>query len=356
MQFLARFVHCWPLLFVGRYVSQLSTGVVWGTLPVLLNEFSTVELRGSLGLTFGFFANFAALLSTVIGLESVLGTHDRWPYIFLYLLIHTMIGLLLLVFVYHESPAYAVDAEERAASYQFYQRSLLNYDENLENDVVKGRSYDLCNPMRLLCHGHREVRKAALVSFALTATRIFCCIDIIQTYSTTVFSNLGFSSTTSQYLSVGLTVTSIVGGLICYSIVDRIRRRKIIIISGTLIVICFASIIIFSFFSSHFAACFVYALAFLQSISVQPLWYVMVSELFHLRYRVRGKAMALQMLEIMIVFVLLCFYILLTKIHSFVFLFFMIPLAGFLLYLYFKLPETKGRTEEEIVALLSLSE
>ena len=355
MQFLARFVHCWPLLFVGRYVSQLSGGLVWSVLPVLLNEISTVELRGSLGLTFGFFANFSVLLSTIIGLDSVLGTHDRWPYIFLYLFIHTIIGLLLLLFVYHESPEYAVDAEERAASYQFYQHTLINYHDRQDNSAVSSRQYNICGSMALLCHKRKEVQKAALVSFALTGIYTFSGNSVLLNYSTAVFMDLGFSVSISQYLSVGLKITAIVASLICFLIVDRVRRRKIIFTSLTLILICFILIVVSNFFSSILAACLVYAAFSLGYLSIQPLWYVVISELFHLRFRMRGKTLALQLHTIITAILTMCFYILLTQIHSFVFLCLVLPLASCMLYLYFKLPETKDRTEEEIIALLSPS-
>ncbi|TMS32844.1 hypothetical protein L596_000643 [Steinernema carpocapsae] len=80
----AKFVNAYPLLIIGRLIIGFNSGLNSGLVPMYLTEVSPINLRGMLGSVHQLLVTISILVSQIFGLEQLLGTPTRWPFIFVY--------------------------------------------------------------------------------------------------------------------------------------------------------------------------------------------------------------------------------------------------------------------------------
>ena len=69
------------MLMAGRFVIGVNNGLNAGLTPMYLSEISPMHLRGSVGTVYQLVVTLAILVSQILGLESLLGTDARWPWL-----------------------------------------------------------------------------------------------------------------------------------------------------------------------------------------------------------------------------------------------------------------------------------
>ena len=113
LKVVAKFVNLYELLWAGRFVQGLYSGLFSGIAPLYLSECSPKNLRGVAGTMQQLFVVIGILVSSILGLnlskfdenyQGILGTKDLW---------HILVGLILVPCVVHlllfgavESPKY----------------------------------------------------------------------------------------------------------------------------------------------------------------------------------------------------------------------------------------------------------
>ena len=65
----------------GRFVIGFNNGLNAGLTPMYLSEISPMHLRGSVGTVYQLVVTISILVSQILGLESLLGTDSRWPWL-----------------------------------------------------------------------------------------------------------------------------------------------------------------------------------------------------------------------------------------------------------------------------------
>ncbi|UYV66329.1 SLC2A4 [Cordylochernes scorpioides] len=79
---LARTARSYEMMVLGRFVIGVNAGLNAGLAPMYLAEISPLHLRGAVGTIYQLVITISILISQVLGLPSLLGTRDRWPYMF----------------------------------------------------------------------------------------------------------------------------------------------------------------------------------------------------------------------------------------------------------------------------------
>lgn len=79
----AYWFNSFELLMIGRLMYGVTCGVANGLAAQYLNEISEKRNRGFIGTLSGLFIGLGFFLASVAGIPAVLGTPDKWPFIFI---------------------------------------------------------------------------------------------------------------------------------------------------------------------------------------------------------------------------------------------------------------------------------
>lgn len=95
----------------------IATGLNAGLAPLYLEEISPVNLRGSIGTVYQLVLTISILIAQILGFEAILGSWDRWPYLFAVLPLGAVLMVATLPFC-PESPKFLLLVRQQDAAAQ----------------------------------------------------------------------------------------------------------------------------------------------------------------------------------------------------------------------------------------------
>jgi sugar porter (SP) family MFS transporter len=202
----------------------------------------------------------------------------------------------------------------------------------------------------------RRIRPVLIVAAMMFAFQNLSGIDAIIYYSPKIFSIAGFEGRSAQLLStMGIGTINVLATIVSLWLVDRVGRRPLLIgglVPMTLAMAALALSLHLGGPETGYAA--VASLAVFVAffaISLGPLPFVLMAEIFPLRVRSLGMSVAASSLWILNMAVTLTFLSLLETVGSpGTFLLFSAICAVALVFAYRTVPETRGRSLEAIEA------
>ncbi|CAD6198471.1 unnamed protein product [Caenorhabditis auriculariae] len=359
MQMLASYTPYHEVLIAGRLIAAVFSPLSDAALILYLQEISPASLRGTMSSLFSTGYSTMCLLGMILGHECLLG-HS----LTLLLFVPVIPGVLSTLFIcwIPETPKFLLFAknDKQAAldSLRFYQGHLPDQALLLDTMAQRGKDDKQEDPTESgIVHLFRtpHLRRAFLLSVsALILTLPF--YPILQS-STFFFTDMGVSIETSQIASsllmVALTCSSICSTLV----IDRFNRRTMLLLCGS------ASVIFLCLFGlaeqlqyqiTAIGACFGFIVAY--GTGVGPVVWSIPPELSPLEYRSLMFCLCYSVHSILVVVTNFSTIPLFMSIGAFSFvLLFAIPSSFALIYLFLRLPETKGREIYHIIADLKSS-
>lgn len=224
------------------------------------------------------------------------------------------------------------------------------YAESVKNDILQSFSdAPAGNDLKLLAD--RRLRPLLLLGLILAAFQQWCGINIVFNYAEEVFVSAGFGITDSLFNIVITGAVNLVFTFVAIRTVDRWGRRRLMLIGAAGLAITYL-ILGFTYFTGAngiIVLIIIITAIAIYGMSLAPVTWVILSEIFP--NRIRGSAMALASATLWIASTLLVllfpFINELVKVSGAFWLYACICLLGYL-YIRKKLPETKGKSLEEV--------
>ncbi len=197
----------------------------------------------------------------------------------------------------------------------------------------------------------KEVKPVLIIGVFLAVFQQWCGINVIFNYAEEIFTAAGFSVTDMLFNVVITGAVNLVFTLIAMRLVDNWGRRKLMLLgaSGLAIIYIFLGASYFFEWKGLVVLILVMTAIAAYAMTLAPITWVVLSEIFP--NRLRGSAMALATTALWIAcFILTYTFPMLNNLldaSGTFWLYAFICLAGFLFILK-KLPETNGKTLEEI--------
>ncbi|XP_057379573.1 facilitated trehalose transporter Tret1-2 homolog [Daphnia carinata] len=241
---LSYYLHSAAVLFVGRVITGLITGASSPTSQIYVSECSSPRVRGALGSFTSTFISFGILIAYIVG------ALVEWQ-IMCFVIGSLPIVLGLAMLMMPETPSWLVshnrESQAKDALQQLrgkytnieseFQRIKTNVDSQLPN-----ASYS-----KILTSGH--LIKPLLISLALMFFQQFSGINAIVFYSASVFQEAG--STLDRFsASIVIGVVQMVFTMMSVFLVDRIGRRILLIISGVCMAVSLSGLSAFLYLKS----------------------------------------------------------------------------------------------------------
>uniref|UniRef100_A0AAQ6A6Y8 Major facilitator superfamily (MFS) profile domain-containing protein n=1 Tax=Amphiprion ocellaris TaxID=80972 RepID=A0AAQ6A6Y8_AMPOC len=325
------------MVIAGRAVMGFYCGISSGLVPMYVGEIAPRAYRGALGTIHQLGVVIGILISQIVGLDFVLGNDDMWP-LLLGLSGAPAILQSLLLPLCPESPRYLyiLMGKHQEARTSLH-RLKGEYDPTEDLEEMRREKEEADKEQRI-----------SILSLVGLHTMIFY-------YSTDIFTRAGVSQ--PVYATIGVGAINTVFTLVSVALVDKAGRRTLCMAGLGGMCCCAIAMTVGLKFQNDFswlsyvsmAAIFLFVSFF--EIGPGPIPWFIVAELFSQGPRPAAIALAGCCNWTSNFIIGMTFPYIQAWMGSYVFILFAVLLLGFTVFTYLRVPETKGKTFEEIAAV-----
>jgi len=339
-----------------RVLGGLAIGASSVVAPMYITEIAPAKNRGKLVATFQFNIVFGILIAYLSNyLLQGVGGDDSWRLMLGVVAIPALIYCILVFFV-PESPRWLM----------VHRRDYDTARKILEISDPEGVDEAILDIQRTIELEHRKESISAFLSKKYSIPiflAIFIAffnqmsgIDAVIYFTPRVFELAGINTQAAFLQSAGVGLVNLVFTMAGLYLIDRIGRKKLMLIGSVGYIISLAAVA-FAFYSGHSTGMVVPVLLFVfiasHAIGQGAVIWVFISEIFPNSVRAYGQSLGCATHWIMASVITTIFPIMAAKFGPApLFLFFAIMMVFQLLWVIFKMPETKGVPLEELEAKL----
>ncbi|XP_045857940.1 solute carrier family 2, facilitated glucose transporter member 2 isoform X1 [Meles meles] len=345
------------LIISGRSISGLYCGLISGLVPMYLGEIAPTTLRGALGTLHQLAIVTGILISQIVGLNFILGNHERWHILLGLSAVRAVIQSLLLFFC-PESPRYLyIKLDEEVKAKKSLKRLRGGVDVTKDITEMRKEKEEASSEQKvsiIQLFTNSSYRQPILVALMLHVAQQFSGINGIFYYSTSIFQTAGISQ--PVYATIGVGAINMVFTALSVFLVEKAGRRSLFLIgmSGMFVCAIFMSVGLILLdklaWMSYVSMVAIFLFVSFFEIGPGPIPWFMVAEFFSQGPRPAALAIAAFSNWMCNFIVALCFQYIAKFCGPYVFFLFAGVVLAFTLFTFFKVPETKGKSFEEIAA------
>uniref|UniRef100_A0A8C5C5N6 Major facilitator superfamily (MFS) profile domain-containing protein n=1 Tax=Gadus morhua TaxID=8049 RepID=A0A8C5C5N6_GADMO len=345
----------YEMLIIGRFVVGLYSGLSTGFVPMYVGEVAPTALRGALGTLHQLGIVLGILMAQVFGIESFMGNKALWPLLLGFTFFPAVVQCAVLPFC-PESPRFLL---------------LNKNEENKAKSVLKKLrgSADVSADMQEMKSEHRQMmrekkvtipelfrsplyRQPIFIAIVLQLSQQLSGINAVFYYSTSIFEKAGVAQ--PVYATIGAGVVNTAFTVVSLFVVERAGRRSLHMIG--LAGMAFSAVLMTIALSlleklpwmSYVSIVAIFGFVAFFEIGPGPIPWFIVAELFSQGPRPSAFAVAGFSNWTANFIVGMGFQYVEMVCGPYVFIIFTVLLLFFLVFTYFKVPETRGRTFDEI--------
>ncbi|XP_008583680.1 PREDICTED: solute carrier family 2, facilitated glucose transporter member 3 isoform X2 [Galeopterus variegatus] len=343
------------MLILGRLVIGIFCGLCTGFVPMYIGEISPTALRGAFGTLNQLGIVIGILVAQIFGLEVILGSEKLWPILLGFTIIPAVLQSAALPFC-PESPRFLlINRKEEENAKEILQRLWGTQDVSQDIQEMQDESVRMSQEKQvtvLELFRAPSYRQPILISIVLQLSQQLSGINAVFYYSTGIFEDAGVEE--PIYATIGAGVVNTVFTVVSLFLVERAGRRTLHMIGLGGMAFCSilmtVSLLLRSEYNGMSYVCIAAILIFVAFFEVGPgpiPWFI-VAELFSQGPRPAAMAVAgcsnwTSNFLVGLLFPSAIFYL-----GAYVFIVFTGFLVIFLVFTFFKVPETRGRTFEDI--------
>lgn len=340
-----------PVLVIGRLVIGLAVGGSTAIVPVYLSEMAPTEQRGSL-------SSLNQLMITIGILSSYLINYaftpiEGWRWMLGLAVLPSLILLIGVAFM-PESPRWLLEHRSEKAARDVMK--LTFKESEIDKEIADMKEINAISESTWKVLKSPWLRPTLIIGSVFALLQQIIGINAIIYYAPTIFSKAGLGNATSILGTVGIGTVNVLITIVAIMIIDKIDRKRLLVIGniGMVASLLIMAILVWTIGIQSSAwimvACLTLFIIFF-GFTWGPVLWVMLPELFPMRARGAATGIAALVLSIGSLLVAQLFPIL-TDVLSVeqVFLIFAAIGVCALIFVIKYLPETRGRSLEEIEA------
>ncbi|XP_034021658.1 solute carrier family 2, facilitated glucose transporter member 1 [Thalassophryne amazonica] len=353
----SKLASSWEMLIIGRFVVGLYSGLSTGFVPMYVGEVSPTALRGALGTLHQLGVVIGILVAQVFGLESIMGSADLWPLLLGFTFIPAVIQSVLLPLCPKSPRFLLINKNEENKAKAVLKKLRGTTDVSGDMQEMKEESRQMMRERKVtileLFRSHLY-RQPLIIAIVLQLSQQLSGINIVFYYSTLIFEEAGVKQ--PIYATIGAGVVNTVFTVVSLFVVERAGRRTLhlvglmgMAVSAVVVTIALALLEHLDWMSYISIVAILTFVAFFE-IGPGPIPWFIVAELFSQGPRPSAIAVAGFSNWTSNFIVGMCFQYLQKLCGPYVFIIFSVLLLIFFVFTYFKVPETKGRTFDDIAS------
>ncbi|RIM67594.1 sugar porter family MFS transporter, partial [Staphylococcus arlettae] len=338
------------ILVIGRLIIGLAVGGSMATVPVYLSEMAPTELRGSLGTLNQLMITIGILSAYIV--NYAFADIEGWRWMLGLAVVPSIILLIGIVFM-PESPRWLLEHRSEQAARDVMKITFDN-NEEINTEIKEMREISAISESTWAVIKSPWLRPTLIIGCIFALFQQIVGINAIIFYAPTIFSKAGLGEATSILGTVGIGTINVLVTIIAVFIVDKVDRKKLLVTGNigmvTSLIIMAVLIWTIGITSSSWIIiiCLSLFIVFF-GITWGPILWVMLPEMFPTRARGAATGVATLVLNIGTLIVAQLFPILNNALSTeWVFLIFAMIGVLALAFVIKYLPETRGRSLEEI--------
>ncbi|MBU6131673.1 sugar porter family MFS transporter [Staphylococcus xylosus] len=340
-----------PILVLGRLIIGLAVGGSTAIVPVYLSEMAPTEQRGSL-------SSLNQLMITIGILSSYLINYaftpiEGWRWMLGLAIVPSVILLIGVAFM-PESPRWLLEHRSEKAARDVMK--LTFKDSEIDKEIADMKEINSISESTWNVLKSPWLRPTLIIGSIFALLQQIIGINAIIYYAPTIFNKAGLGNATSILGTVGIGTVNVLITIVAIMIIDKIDRKRLLVIGniGMVASLLIMAVLIWTIGIQSSAwiivACLTLFIIFF-GFTWGPVLWVMLPELFPMR--ARGAATGVAALVLSIGSLLVAqFFPILTDVLSVEQVFLIFAAIGIcaLIFVIKYLPETRGRSLEEIEA------
>jgi SP family galactose:H+ symporter-like MFS transporter len=341
------------ILVAGRIIVGLGIGLSSSTVPVYISEVAPADARGWQVSLFQLAITVGILLAYLVDFAFAQIQSWRW-----------MFGLALVpaaifgagMFFLPESPRWLLRSGQRESaratlarvrSTPDVDREFLEIEQGLARAEEKGRLSDLLEP---------SLRPALIAGIGLAIFQQIVGINTVIYYAPVIIQSAGISSASGAILATaGIGLVNVLMTIVAMRLIDRAGRKPLLLTGIAGMVITLGLLGLFFRTANHNGAlawlAVISMMAYVASFafSLGPIFWLLISEIYPLKIRNSSEGVAATFNWGSNLVVALTFLTLVEQLGpSWTFWLYGLSAVAAWIFSYYCVPETKGRTLEEI--------
>ncbi|EMP39678.1 Solute carrier family 2, facilitated glucose transporter member 3, partial [Chelonia mydas] len=339
------------MLILGRFIIGLFCGLSTGFVPMYISEISPTALRGAFGTLNQLGIVVGILVAQIFGLKEIMGSESLWPLLLGFTIIPAILHLLL------------AGACKLMTSHVFYVWFLpvvlqkLRGTQDVAQDIqeMKEESAKMSQERKATVSElfrSPNYRQAIIIAIVLQLSQQLSGINAVFYYSTGIFEKAGVKQ--PVYATIGAGVVNTVFTVVSLFLVERAGRRTLHLVGlggmalcAVLMTIALTLKDVLSWIS-YISIVAIFGFVAFFEIGPGPIPWFIVAELFSQGPRPAAVAVAGCSNWTSNFLVGMLFPYAEKLCGPYVFIIFIVFLVIFFVFTFFKVPETRGRTFEDI--------
>jgi len=355
------------LLMIGRVFVGINSGLGNCIAPMFLSEVAPFNYRGAFGTLHQLFVTFGIFLSSVFGLQQLLGTPTLWPYLILLEFIPALVSLVILPFL-PETPRFLLlvqkDRDGATEALKFY-RKTDDVDTDMEEMDTEHQATSVSSGEVEQHHSFTmkqlvtsvDLRRPLFVACFLQVIQQFSGINAVFFYSKSIFESAKVRADHIPYAIIGTNAVNVFMTVIAVPLMDLAGRRPLLLIPMVVMIVDLILMTICRVLQANdptiaglayvtIACVIIYVIAF--AVGLGPIPMMIGAELFRQGPRPKAMAVASAVNWVGTFIIAMSFESIQNAAGDYTFIIFIVLLIGFVVFTYFYVPETKNKTFEEI--------
>ncbi|XP_021563100.1 solute carrier family 2, facilitated glucose transporter member 3-like isoform X2 [Carlito syrichta] len=343
------------MLVLGRLVIGFFCGLCTGFVPMYIGEVSPTSLRGAFGTLNQLGIVIGILVAQIFGLEAILGTKELWPVLLGFTILPAVLQSVFLPFC-PESPRFLlINKMEEEKAKRVLQQLWGTHDVSQDIQEMKDESVRMAQGKQVTVLELFRVpsyQQPIIISIILQLSQQLSGINAVLYYSTGIFNDAGVQEPIYATISVGVVNT--IFTIVSLFLVEKAGRRTLHMTGLGGMAFCSLLMTVslllkdkYDWMSYVCAGIILVFVAFF-GIGPGPIPWFMVAELFSQGPRPAAVAVAGYSNWTCNLLVGLFFPSVAYHFGAYIFIIFTGFLLIFLAFTFYKVPETRGRTFEEI--------
>ena len=334
-------------LFIGaRFCAGIGVGMASMLSPMYIAEISPAHLRGRMVAINQLTIVLGILITNLINYMLRNYGEDAWRWMFGLGFIPSalfFIGALWLP----ESPRWLLKAGKNANAYIVLSKI---GDTAFVNDSIKNIQQSLTGITKTNYSAlfKKGILPAVLVGIGLAVFQQLCGINTVFNYAPKIFESIGASQDDQLLQTVFIGGVNLAFTILAMLLVDKLGRKPLMLIGAGGLAILYVIIVILLGGHSPYVSWFLLASIGIYAMSLAPVTWVLISEIFPNKVRSEATAVAVISLWAAYFILVFTFPVLFEKLQEKSFYIYSVVCVLGFFFVWLKVKETKGKTLEEL--------